>query len=121
MTYTRQQKFDKFQRDVLDQLTQTNALLEKITALLVSDQLLQECVSPDGEARTAVECAEIITESYCAGLCLAEELNERNREFAYQKSEFFVDSDDDTEDEDEDEDEEDDDDAGSPPSFQMSF
>lgn len=120
MTYSRQQKFDKFQRDVLDQLTKTNALLEKITALLVSDQLLQECVSPDGEARTAAECAEIITDSYCAGLCLAEELNDRNREFEYQKSEFFVDSDE-NEEEDDDEDDDDDDNAGSPPSFQMTF
>jgi hypothetical protein len=120
MTYTRQQKFDKFQRDVLDQLNKTNALLEKITALLVSDQLLQECVSPDGEARTAAECAEIITDSYCAGLCLAEELNDRNREFAYQKSEFFVDSDDEEED-DEEEANDDDDDIGPPPTFQMAF
>lgn len=120
MTYTRQQKFDKFQRDVLDQLHKTNNLLEKITALLVSDQLLQECVSPDGEARTATECAEIITDSYCAGLCLAEELNDRNREFAYQKSEFFVEIDD-NEEEETDEDEDDDDDLGPPPAFQMAF
>jgi hypothetical protein len=47
MTLSRRQKFDKFQRDVLDQLTKTNTLLEKITALLVSEQLLQECVSPE--------------------------------------------------------------------------
>lgn len=120
MTMTRRQKFDKFQRDVLDQLTKTNTLLEKITALLVSEQLLQECVSPEGTARSASECAEIITDSYCAGLCLAEELNDRNREFAYQKSEFFVDSDEDEENDEEEEDDEDDD-IGPPPRFQMSF
>ena len=121
MTLTRRQKFDKFQRDVLDQLTRTNTLLEKITALLVSEQLLQECVSPEGTARSANECAEIITESYCAGLCLAEELSSHNREFDYQKSEFFLDSDEDQENQDdEDEDDDDDDDTDRRP-FQMSF
>ena len=118
---TRRQKFDKFQRDVLDQLTKTNTLLEKVTALLVSDQLLQECVSPEGTARSAAECAEIITDSYCAGLCLAEELSSHNRDFDYQKSEFFLDAD---EDEDsvgnDEEDDDDDEDTDSRP-FQMSF
>jgi hypothetical protein len=118
---TRRQKFDKFQRDVLDQLTKPHTLLEKVTALLVSDQLLQECVSPEGTARSAAECAEIITDSYCAGLCLAEELSSHNRDFDYQKSEFFLDSD---EDEDsvgnDEEDDDDDEDTDSRP-FQMSF
>jgi hypothetical protein len=87
----------------------------------VSDQLLQECVSPEGTARSAAECAEIITDSYCAGLCLAEELSSHNRDFDYQKSEFFLDSD---EDEDsvgnDEEDDDDDEDTDSRP-FQMSF
>lgn len=121
MTLSRRQKFDKFQRDVLDQLTKTNTLLEKITALLVSEQLLQECVSPEGTARSASECAEIITDSYCAGLCLAEELSSHNRVFDYQKSEFFLDSDEEEEESDEsDEDDEDDDNTDRRP-FQMSF
>lgn len=121
MTMTRRQKFDKFQRDVLDQLTKTNTLLEKITALLVSEQLLQECVSPEGTARSAGECAEIITDSYCAGLCLAEELSSHNRDFDYQKSEFFLDSDEDEDTEqNEEEDDDDDEDTDSRP-FQMSF
>jgi hypothetical protein len=121
MTLSRRQKFEKFQRDVLDQLTKTNTLLEKVAALLVSEQLLQECVSPEGTARSAADCAEIITESYCAGLCLAEELSSHNRDFDYQKSEFFLDSDEEDGDSDEsDEDDEDDDNTDRRP-FQMSF
>ena len=108
------QKFENFQRSVLDHLTATNAKLDKICALLVSNQLLQECVSPEGEARSAVDCAEIVTESFCAGMCLSEDLNSRSKEFEYQKSEFFVDSDDEEEIE-EDNEEDDDDDDYSPP------
>lgn len=121
MTLSRRQKFDKFQRDVLDQLTKTNTLLEKITALLVSEQLLQECVSPEGTARSAADCAEIITDSYCAGLCLAEELSNHNREFDYQKSEFFLDSDEDGDTEEVDEEDDDDEDDTERQPFKMSF
>jgi len=120
MTSFRQQKFDKFQRDVLDKLTETNKLLEKVCALLVSDQLLQECVSPSGEARTAEACAEIVNESFCAGMCLSEELNDHAQTFAYQKSEFFIESDDE-ENEETLEDEDEDDDGESPSSFSMAF
>jgi hypothetical protein len=106
---SRSQKFEAFQKSILEQLTLTNAKLDKISALLVSNQLLQECVSPEGEGRTAVECAEIVTESFCAGMCLSEDLNSRSKEFEYQKSEFFVDEEDEEfEDEVEDEDEDDD-------------
>lgn len=108
------QKFENFQRSVLDHLTATNAKLDKICALLVSNQLLQECVSPEGEARSAVECAEIVTESFCAGMCLNEDLNSRSKEFEYQKSEFFID-DEDEDDEGEDMEEDDDDDGYIPP------
>ena len=106
---SKSQKFENFQRSVLDHLTATNAKLDKICALLVSNQLLQECVSPEGEARSAVDCAEIVTESFCAGMCLSEDLNSRSKEFEYQKSEFFVDEEDeefedDVEDEGEDDD-----------------
>lgn len=125
MTFTRKEKFDKFQRDVVAQLAETNRLLEKVCALLVSDQLLQECVSPSGDARTATECAEIVNESFCAGMCLSEELNSHAQSFSYQKSEFFIDGDEE-EDEDEvldDEEEEDDDedDGGSTSNFSMAF
>jgi hypothetical protein len=90
---TRAEKFNKFQRDVLKNLEDTNDKLDKICSLLVSNQLLLECVSPEGQVRTANECAEIVSESFCAGMCLNEELNSRSKEFSYQKSEFFVDED----------------------------
>lgn len=90
---SRSQKFEVFQKAILEQLTLTNAKLDKVCALLVSNQLLQECVSPEGEARSAADCAEIVSDSFCAGMCLSEELNARSKEFEYQKSEFFVDED----------------------------
>jgi hypothetical protein len=104
---SKSQKFEFFQKSILEQLTQTNAKLDKICALLVSNQLLQECVSPEGTVRSASECAEIVSESFCAGMCLGEELNTRSKEFEYQKSEFFLD-DDEEDDEEEEEDEDDD-------------
>ncbi len=113
---SRSQKFETFQKAILEHLIETNAKLDKISALLVSNQLLQECVSPEGEARSASDCAEIVTDSFCAGMCLSEELNSRSKEFEYQKSEFFVD--DEEEEDDEDATEEDDDDEGyEPPRF----
>ena len=126
MTSFRQQKFDKFQRDVLEKLTETNKLLEKVCAIMVSDQLLQECVSPSGEARTAEECAEIVNESFCAGMCLSEELDSHAQNFSYQKSEFFIDTEDndieDTSDaEGNDSDEEDDDEENPPQAFSIVF
>lgn len=120
MSFTRAQKFEKFQRDVVDLLTKNNELLEKINALLISNQLLQECVSPDGEARSATECAEIVSESYMAGMCLAEDLKNRTQEFQYQKSEFFIEAEDEELYE-EDEDDEDDDDAPPAPNFTMAW
>jgi len=104
---TRAQKLERFQKNILDQLVATNAKLDKICSLLISNQLLQECVSPEGEARSAVDCAEIVMESYCAGMCLSEDLNERSKEFEYQKSEFFLDDEDDEEDTEEDDEDED--------------
>lgn len=111
---TRTQKLEQFQKNILDHLVATNAKLDKICSLLVSNQLLQECVSPEGEARSAVDCAEIVMESYCAGMCLSEDLNERSKEFEYQKSEFFID---DEEEDDEEDDEEDEDDNEPPANF----
>lgn len=108
---SRAQKFEMFQKAVIDHLITTNAKLDKIAALLVSNQLLEECVSPDGTVRTAEECAEVVTESFCAGMCLSEDLNTRSKEFEYQKSEFFVDEND------SDEHTEDDDDDDMPPRF----
>jgi hypothetical protein len=126
MTSFRQQKFDKFQRDVLEKLTETNKLLEKVCAIMVSDQLLQECVSPSGEARTAEECAEIVNESFCAGMCLSEELDSHAQNFSYQKSEFFIDTEDNdieatSDAEGDDSDEEDDDEENPPQAFSIVF
>ncbi len=108
---SRSQKFETFQKSILEQLTLTNAKLDKICALLISNQLLQECISPEGEARSAEDCAEIVSESFCAGMCLSEELNARSKEFDYQKSEFFVDEEDEDTPEQIDEDDDDDDDT----------
>lgn len=69
---------------------QTNRNLEKIAALMISNQLLQECVDHNGHTREADQVAELISESFSAGLCLLNELEQRNKEFEYQKSEFFV-------------------------------
>lgn len=91
---TKAQKFEDFQRNTVDQLTKLNEKLDKLCALAISAQLLQECISPEGQVRTAEEAGEIITDSYCAGMCLAEELNSRAKEFDYQRSEFFIDDED---------------------------
>jgi hypothetical protein len=87
----------------LDQLIElqkeNNRQLDKITALLVGQQLLTECVDYKGNARTPEDCAEITIEGFSAALCLMGELDQRNRDYQYQKSEFFLDSDDEDEDE----------------------
>lgn len=99
-------KIEKLNRELLEKLTETNRALDRIAALLVSNQLLQECVSPEGEVRSAEDCAEIVTESYGAGLCLQEQMKSTQKEFAYQVDEFYI-STDENEDEDEDGDGED--------------
>jgi hypothetical protein len=73
--------------------------LDRITAILVSTQLLTECVDYDGKPRGSEECAEITLEGFSAALCLMSELDQRNREYQYQKQEFFVDDEDDDENE----------------------
>jgi hypothetical protein len=106
------QQFRDFQKTLIDLVQKQNEKLDKLCALLVSAQLLQECVSPDGEGRTAEDCGEIVVESFCASLCLNEELNSHYRNFDYQKAEFFLDDDeDDNDDEDDDEDDNDDEDT----------
>lgn len=116
-------KLDKFQRAVCDRLDRTNEKLDQLIALLVSQQLLQECVDPEGQVRSAEECAGVIVESYSAGLCLTEELNSRTRDIEYQKSEFFVDGEEEEEEYGQEIDEDDDDDDELPPPgiFAMSF
>ena len=119
MSSTRAKKFEKFQKDVIDLLVKNNELLEKLNALLISNQLLEECVSPEGEVRTPSECAEIVSESYMAGLCLSEDLKARAKEFEYTKSEFFIEQD--GSEDDESEDNEDDDDTPPMPKFTMAW
>lgn len=98
----------------LDQLIELqikqNHQLDKITAILVGQQLLTECVDYQGNARSPEDCAEITLESFSAALCLMGELDQRNREYQYQKSEFFID-----------EEEEDDDDEDEGPVASSSF
>jgi hypothetical protein len=76
--------------------------LDKITALLVGQQLLTECVDYQGKARSPEDCAEITIEGFSAALCLMGELDQRNREYQYQKSEFFLDDDEEDEDDEDD-------------------
>jgi len=88
----------------LDQLIELqkeqNRQLDKITALLVGQQLLTECVDYQGNARSPEDCAEITIEGFSAALCLMGELDQRNREYQYKKSEFFLnDADEDEDDE----------------------
>ena len=91
----------------LDQLIELqiehNRQLDKITALLVGQQLLTECVDYQGNARSPEDCAEITVEGFSAALCLMSELDQRNRDYQYQKSEFFLDDDEGDDDDDEDE------------------
>ena len=98
----------------LDQLIELqkeqNRQLDKITALLVGQQLLTECVDYQGNARSPEDCAEITIEGFSAALCLMGELDQRNREYQYQKSEFFLNDD-----------EEDEDDEGDGPVMSSSF
>ena len=86
----------------LDQLIELhkeqNRQLDKITALLVGQQLLTECVDYQGNARSPEDCADITIEGFSAALCLMGELDQRNREYQYQKSEFFLNEEDDDDD-----------------------
>lgn len=96
-------KIEKLHRELLEKLTETNRALDRIASLLVSTQLLQECVSPDGEARTAEECATIVDESFNAGMCLHEQMIDAQRDFKYKVDEFYIGGNDDDDDDDEDE------------------
>jgi hypothetical protein len=107
---SRSQKFEAFQKSILEQLIATNERLDKVIALMISDQLLQECITPEGQPRSAEECAGIVQESFCAGMCLAPELSNKSKEFAYQMSEFFIEENENEDEVEEDEDDDDEDD-----------
>lgn len=88
-------------------ITQQNDLLTKIiteqrktNAVLFSTQLLTECVGPDGNPRNAEECGEIVSESFCAGLCISQELSEQQKGFEYQLQEFFLEDEEEEQDDD---------------------
>jgi hypothetical protein len=72
-----------------------NSKLDKMLAVLISTQLLTECIDYNGKPRDSEECAEITLEGYSAALCLMNELDQRNRDYQYQKQEFFVDNEED--------------------------
>lgn len=78
-------------------LKQQNNKLDKVTALLTGNQLLTECVDFQGKPRGPEECADIVLEGFSAALCLMSEIDQRNREYQYQKQEFFIDTEDDEE------------------------
>lgn len=73
---------------------QQNAKLDRLAALLISQQLLTECVDHHGNPRDAETCAELVGDSFSAGLCLMGELEQRNRDYLYQQQEFFIDNED---------------------------
>jgi hypothetical protein len=85
---------------MLEAQLQQNAKLDKLAALLLSQQLLTECIDHHGHVRDADTCAEIVAESFSAGLCLLGELEQRNKQYLYQMSEFFLEENDIPEDED---------------------
>ena len=74
--------------------TQQNLKLDRVTALLAGNQLLTECVDYQGNARSAEECAEIVVEGFSAALCMMSEIEQRTKEYQYQKQEFFIDEED---------------------------
>ena len=94
MTKNRLEKLEEFQKHTVERLDRIIELVEKLCALSVSDQLLNECVAPDGTPRTAEGCASIVEESFHAGLCLSQEMEEAHRGFRYSRDEFFIDDED---------------------------
>lgn len=92
---TKIDKLIKLQENLLDTINAINIKLEKVCAMLVSDQILQETISPEGEVRSALQCAEIVKESFNAGLCMSKDLDGDHKQFQYSVSEFFVDDADD--------------------------
>ena len=76
---------------LVDLQVEQSKKLDKIAALLLSNQLLTECIDHNGQARDADTAGEIVSESFSAGLCLLGELENRNKQYLYQLQEFFLD------------------------------
>jgi hypothetical protein len=89
---------------LIEQQAAQSARLDKLAALLISQQLLTECVDHRGNPRDAETCAEIVGESFSAGLCLLSELEQRNKNYLYQQQEFFIEETDESYDNSEDDD-----------------
>ena len=83
-------KLIKMQEALVENTFKINQQLSKICAMLVSDQILQETVSPEGDVRSPEQCATIVKESFNAGLCLSKDLDSDCRHFEYSVSEFFL-------------------------------
>ena len=95
------EKFNKLNQllhTLIDLQKETNIRLDKISGLLTSDQLLTECIGPDGEPRSAESCADIVSEAFSAGLALQSDFDQRNRDYQYAREEFFIGGDDDEDD-----------------------
>ena len=86
-------RFDDFAKEVTSLLKENNKKLDKLCALVTSMTLLQETVSPEGEQRSAEECAELISDSFLAAVALDHEFSARTKQFEYHLSEFFIDED----------------------------
>ena len=87
-------KLQKLLEKTIELQLQQNSKLDRLAALIISQQLLTECVDHHGNPRDAETCAEIVAESFSAGLCLLGELEQRNKAYLYQMQEFFIDDED---------------------------
>tara|TARA_R110002012_G_scaffold15354_2_gene61332 strand:- start:16199 stop:16507 length:309 start_codon:yes stop_codon:yes gene_type:complete len=83
--------FKELLSKLVDIQVEQSSKLDKIAALLLSNQLLIECIDNNGKPRDADTAGEIVSESFSAGLCLLGELENRNKQYLYQMQEFFID------------------------------
>ena len=106
-------KLETLLNQLIELQTAQNTKLDKIVGLLTSEQLLTECIDHQGNTRDGETCAQIVVEAFSAALCLNGDLDQRTREYQYQKQEFFIDDDED--------DNNDEDDLDGPAVFATSF
>jgi len=83
--------FKELLSKLVDIQVEQSSKLDKIAALLLSNQLLIECIDNNGKPRDADTAGEIVSESFSAGLCLLGERENRNKQYLYQMQEFFID------------------------------
>lgn len=106
-------KLETLLNQLIELQTSQNTKLDKLVGLLTSEQLLTECIDHQGNIRDSETCAQIVMEAFSAALCLNGDLDQRTREYQYQKQEFFIDDDED--------DNDDEDDLDGPAVFATSF